>query len=158
MKTLVYVCACLAAFWAPSAGAQVSFVIFNEGGTEGGEVAISADKAKFNTQENRSELTGNVFVNSDDTEFRSDNAIVQFLDESNDLETLTLIDNVYVELEDSRVYSDRGFYNRSENLVRLSGNVRYYSGRMEINGELFIYNTVTGEGELESVAGSIESN
>jgi len=157
MKNLVCFCVFLLAFWGSSVAAQVSFVIFDEGDDDKVNVSISADKANDHIKENRSVLTGDVVVVTEDIEFNSDRAIIQFLGDTNVLDTLTLVDNVYVELDRFRIHSNRGTYNHTENIVRLTGGVRYFSGGMEVTGDVFIYNTVTGEGVLESAAGSVDS-
>lgn len=151
MKKLASLIFLVLAITCSGAYAQTTFLLFDEDGDDENNVTVTADSTRYSTKDYQSVFIGNVRITQADVVLTSDMVTVVFVpDGSREVESLELVGNVYMENATSRAYADQGIYESSNNQLTLTGNVRYFQEQMEAAGDVFRYNTETGDGYLES--------
>ncbi len=159
MKKLVCFCAFVIGFWGTSLIAQVSMDLFeDESDGAGDRVTITANSVSYRTEDNRPVFTGNVMVTTTDIILKSDEAIIQFVDNTNDLETLEMTGNVSAENdgEGTLVSAQWAHYNQIDGTLRMEGEIEYIGPRLRAKGDVYTYDTGTGDSTFQSVTGSVE--
>ncbi|MBN8827499.1 MAG: lipopolysaccharide transport periplasmic protein LptA [Sphingobacteriia bacterium] len=132
-------------------------------------VSIQSDSLEFDQEKNQATFSGNVIVNQDDTEIKSNKIIVHYFKAEKDdkkpaeeakaelsnqgfgnrkIVKIDAVGNVILTSPDKKAFADKAIYNLERKQLEMFGNVKLVQDKSELYGNRLMYDLASNKASI----------